>query len=283
MITLLPLALAVLGPRAALAQPACSEVESAAQLQVELTRAETAFANLQVESFLETSDEVIFSLPCLGEALDQEAVARLHRLQGLRQYVAGESERAVLAFASARAADPSYVLPTWLVPEGHALRDLYGQFPLENAVFEPAPRPREGSLRFDGLERYERPQRWPTLVQVLDGAGLPVSTAYVFPGDALPAYPMVEPEPESAARVAQPRRAITLSLAGSAALAGVASGLLYGAASAAAADFEADQPTWDRADLEGARRDTNTLVVASGATAALGVGLGATALLLVQW
>lgn len=278
--------LLVIGPRVVHAQAACPAPTRAAALEQTLARAETAFSELQVETFLEAMDEASYAVPCLVDVLDVGAVARIHRLQGLRQFVASEEARAVQAFAAARAADSTYILPSWLVPEGHMIRDLYGQFPLDNAAAERVPRPRDGAVRFDGVEGLDRPTRWPTLVQVQDANGVPVASAYLFPGDAMPAYPMLAAEPQDArARTGgeAPQRRARLALAGGSLAAGIAAGALYGLAAGSASDFDADHPEWDRADLVASRARTNSLVVASGSSAALAVGAGVAALVLLQW
>lgn len=290
--TTLLTALLLLGARPAAAQAPCQAPGTTNELNTTLTRAETAFGELNVEPFMEAMDEAIYLIPCLGEALDQSTAARVHRLQGIRQFVASEEARASQAFGAARAADPAYVLPTWLVPEGHAVRDLYGSFPLENASTETVAAPLSGSLRFDGVEGLERPTRWPTLVQVLEPSGRPMATAYLYPGDAMPTYPMAKPPPGAVAEVGtgeivpagpSPRRKLGFAIGGVGILSGIAAGALYGAAAAAASDFEADHPAWTRDDLVASQGRANALVISSGSAAALALGAGATAFILVRW
>lgn len=285
MIRALPL-LCLLASGSAFAAPNCSTPIPVSTLRAGLSQAESAFSALDVERFTTTMDDVVYEIPCLSEPAEPALVAQLHRLQGIRQFVAHDDQRAAEAFAAARGADPSYQLPTWLVPDGHAIRDLYGRVPLDNGTFDPVPPPATGTLRFDGLEGSRRPTGWPTLVQLLDAQGRPLSTAYLFPGEAMPAYDAGKPAvtavagPEPAGRS---RRGAGLALVGATAASGLASGLLYGLAGANAADFERDHPAWDRADLVGQRARTNDLVAASGALAAVAAGCALTATFVVRW
>lgn len=283
MIRALPL-LCLLAPLSASAADNCGSPVTSADLRVALDRAESAFSALDVERFTTTMDDIIYEVPCLAEPAQPALAAQLHRLQGIRQFVAHDEQRAAEAFAAARAADPSYVLPTSLVPDGHAIRDLYGRVPLENGSFDALPQPREGTLRFDGVAGNLRPTGWPTLVQVLDGDGLVAQTDYLFPGDAMPAYDADNHVATSvAAPSGRPGRRVGFTLVGATAVSGLGAGLLYGLASASAADFERDHPDWDEADLIGQRARTNELVLGSGALAALAAGCALTATLVVRW
>lgn len=270
-------------PRARSAE-VCPDVIPQSRLRDTLSAAETAMGQLDVETFLAAMDTVAFEVPCLGEVLDRPTIARLHRLQGIRQFVANDEDRAALAFAAARSIEPNYALPTWLVPDGHALRGVYGLVPLENAQSARLPAPRTGSLLVDGQEGLDRPTRWPTFVQVLNSAGQPMASAYLFPGDAPPAY-AAAPDPISTATPVPPAapRRIGLALGGGALAAGAASGALYGLAAANAADLRESHPDWDLDDLERARGRTNGLLVGSGVAAVAGLGLGSAALILVRW
>ena len=284
MIRALPL-LCLIAPSLAFAADPCQTPISAEAMRAALTQAESAFSALDVERFTTTMDDVAFEVPCLSEPADAALAGRLHRLQGIRQFVAQDEQLASEAFAAARAADPSYALPTWLVPDGHAIRDLYGRLPLENGSFDELSPPSVGALAFDGVQGLRRPTSWPTLVQVLDAEGRPVSTAYLFPGDAMPTYDASPTLASAPARTPsrRPGRKVGFTLVGATAAGGVAAGLLYGLASASAADFERDQPDWDAADLKAHRARTNDLVAASGALAATAAGCALTATFIVRW
>ena len=59
---------------------------------------------------------------------------------------------------------------------------------------------------------------------------------------------------------------------GTGAVAAVVSGVFYALAASSAQTFQADQPSWDRADLEAQRAQTNTWVAASGVAGGVAVG-----------
>ena len=280
-----------LGAAPAFAEAPCSAAASRADLRGALQAAESAFGALDVETFTSSMDDAIFMVPCVHETLDSAEIARFDRLQGIRQFVANQEDRAVQSFAAARATEPDYQLPTWLVPEGSAIRDLYGRMPLENGTRERQPAPVQGSLRFDGVEGRERPVGWSTLVQVFDGTGAVIATAYLYPGDAMPAYAaVVEPVAargsDGSAGSTGGRalsRKVGFGLIGAGVGSALGAGALYGLASASNADFNADHPEWDEGDLLRSQTHTNNLVIASGALGVLAAGAGLSAALVVEW
>ena len=120
--SLLPLSAGLLwlslGAAPAFAEAPCSAAASRADLRGALQRAESAFGDLDVETFTSSMDDAIFMVPCVHETLDSAEIARFHRLQGIRQFVANQEDRAVQSFAAARATEPDYQLPTWLDAAG---------------------------------------------------------------------------------------------------------------------------------------------------------------------
>lgn len=276
------IALALVGlALAGTSDKACPAPVTAAELQQSLQEAETAYSRLDVEAFSDAMDQASFQVPCLAEAVDTGLVARVHRMEGLRQYVALSEERAVQAFAAARAADPTYVIPTWLVPDGHELRQLYGQMPLQNGEIEEVPAPLAGGLRFDGQAASARPARWPTLVQVLDPDGRTVASAYLFPGDALPPY-LAAPSAERPAS-SPGARAPRLVLLGSSVALAVGAGVTWGLAGAAERSFDDPHPEWGLAELEAQRAQTNTLATGSALLGLAALGTGAVAVFAFAW
>ena len=129
-----------------------------------------------------------------------------------------------------------------------------------------------GYLAFDGSIGSERPTSFPTIVQVMSGEGSVVTTDYVEPGEALPAYEVGVPDlpgPD------HPLRAPLLASGGGAA---VLAGALYGLAWVARSNY--DSPSIEtEGQLDTLRRQTNTLCIGSAIAGGVAVSLGAGAVL----
>lgn len=134
---------------------------------------------------------VIETLPCLSEIASKDLAARIHRLVGLRARIEdGTDQRARLAFASARAADTTYDLPSWLAGPLDPERAEYVAIPLDLISKVEARQPTEGTVVFDGLTDRQRPANVPTLFQHAIGTHV-TDTVYLWPKDPTPDYPMV--------------------------------------------------------------------------------------------
>lgn len=260
------------------ARAGCPEVVDTSRFTAELALADARFAAMDGASFAATMDEASFLVPCLGEVVGPELASHYHRLQGLRLFMTRNEERAMQAFAAARSAVREAELPLDLVPEGHAIRELW-------ATADPSgpstavPAPVDGWLGFDGVPGDRRPQTRPTLVQVVTSDGRVEATAWLEPGDPLPAYAAVAPVPTVAAR--HGTRGPLLIGGGAAAVLG---GVLYGIASSRAAGLDDPQPadvTID--DLRATQRTTNTLVVASAVAGGVSVATVGTAVVVGRW
>lgn len=272
------LAVGLGAPLGALATPEeCPEPVGVEALTARMDTAEAAFSGLDLDTFTEELDVAAIELGCLQGTLSTPQVARYHRLQGLRQFVARNEDRAVQAFAAGRNSLPDFELSPALVPEGHVIRDLYERMPLANGSTRTVGEPRRGTLLFDGIESTERPTAWPTLVQLLDRDGETEATVYAYPGDALPGYaakPLAAP-PVAALPFLRTKR--QLYMAGGGLLLGAAAGVTYGLAAVSAETFEQDHPEWDNDRLVAHRKKTNMLVGLSIGLGAGAVGLTTTA------
>jgi len=252
---------------AAVAAPAaCPAPLAPAALEASLREAESAWSALDVQRFDGVMDSVALTLPCLDAVVTPSVASRYHLLQGLRLYAAGDERRAVLAFAAARWADRDATVSDALVPEGHAIHELFASIPIDGADTESLPIPRGVRLVLDGTERSVRPHDWPTLFQI---EGSDVETVYLLPGEPTPVYPAVHPPVEALPFVHSTPQLVFL---GTGAVAAVVSGVFYALAASSAQTFEADQPSWDRADLEAQRAQTNTWAAASGVAGGVAVG-----------
>jgi hypothetical protein len=253
---------------------ACPEDISAQRFQAQLELAEGRFLAMDGAVFSVAMDEASFMVPCLTELVTPALASQYHRLQGLNLFMSRNEERAKAAFAAARAANPQAELPLELVPEGHAIRELWATAdPSGPSVRIGAPV--TGYLSFDGETGDRRPQTRPTLLQVVSGEHTPTASVWLEPGDPLPAYesiPLPVARDQQDQRFSLPRVPL-LAGSGAAALLG---GVLYGVAATRAARFEGPKPadmTLD--DLRGSQRATNTMVVGSvvaGGVSALTLG-----------
>jgi hypothetical protein len=251
---------------AAAAPAACPERLAVAALDTNLREAESAWGAMDVQRFNGVMDSVAIALPCLDAVVTPSLASRYHLLQGLRLYAAGEERRAVLAFAAARWSDRSTTISVTLVPEGHAIHELFASLPIDGADTERLPPPRGVRLVLDGTERSARPRDWPTLFQIADSD---VETVYLLPGGPTPVYPAIDPPVDALPFIHSKPQLVFL---GTGLAAAAVSGVFYALAGSSAHTFEEDHPSWDRADLEAQQARTNTWVAASGVAGGVAVG-----------
>lgn len=257
----------------ALAAP-CPDGLSAQTIDAALFDAESAIGQLQSDRFLTETEDLTLTVACLREPIDASFAAHVHRVVGMRAFIGRQGEDVTGAFSAARAADPTYVWPETILPEGHGLRDQLREAPTLDAV-RPLPRPRAGVLRFDGVEGLERPTDRPTVMQVLDADGEVVATGWLHPTDALLPYdarrPVLPPLPTG------PRR-VRSSLLVAAVTGTVASAGLYGWA--AAGPSQGFEKASDLDEILSAQRSTNTLVTLSAVSGSVAVSSLTAALLI---
>lgn len=248
--------------------------------------AEAAFSDLNLDAFHASLDALGFAVPCLGAPLAPEQAARFHRLQGLRQFLANEENAALRSFQAAQAADPSYRFPTTLVPEGHAILDLYARAATPAPTLPSAPA-LEGVVYVDGRPQAPMPTSGPALVQVVH-QGRVLSTAYHLPGDA-PSYALAA-EPRFS--MAAPERgpilgASALALRRPRFFAGLGIGALalggWALAAQAQGTYQQPQPTWGEAELRRQERLTNGLTLGAGAASLVSLGLMGSAVMVLRW
>lgn len=255
---------------------------TATALAERITAAQSAYSALDVSQFRAVMADVDRGLPCVTDELPKHLVAEVHRAMGLREFLDRQSDRSTAAFAAARSIEPTYRFPESLVPAGNpALVDYLAVDP-DGAPAAALPPPMSGRLLLDGMPSGRRPTTLPTMVQLVDGEGRVTATAYLWPGDAVPAY---TPRPPDAPDPHRPRSDLDLRAdpawtRGAVALAAVA-GLLYGGAYVAHRSY--DDPETEPSRLDGLRATNNGLVLASGAVAVGALGVGASAFLVARF
>jgi len=262
----------------------CAQPTQERNVREALDEAYQQLEALDIEAFKGATDDLDAVLPCLGEALTPRVIAEVHRTKGIRAF--GERDpMAEQMFAAARTIEPGYRFPTTLVPEGNPVRTTYQSVDISTAPREEVPRPGMGDLRIDGYSSNQRPIAWPTLVQYLEADGDVGFTAYLMPGEPIPAYPLVAltpdpvpvplplplPQPTPEPQPPPPTKSARVPLLVAAGITGIGAGIAYGMAGASERKFK--DPTTPDADLDGLRGQTNTLVLvgAFGGVAAIGL------------
>lgn len=171
----------------ALADCPSGERTRASALASSLSRAETAFAEMDEAGFLRARAEVRAVFECLGERLEPHQVVSLHVHEALAAFLDGNETATVESLQAATRVYGGDALPSRVAPAGTALRTLYDDAwhdtPRESQPFVAAKRT---VVYVDGKKSTSRPVRTATLVQVESGGSL-VDTAYLRPGEALPA------------------------------------------------------------------------------------------------
>jgi len=259
---------------AQLAWGGCDAPVPVPALTSELALAEQAWTALDAAAFEDHLADALVRLVCVDAVVTPADVGRLHRLQGLRAFAAGDDAAASAAFAAARAAAPDLDL-RGLVREGHTLRDLWAAAPrpADAVVLPPGDRVK---LWVDGALATERPAARPWLLQVTDRDAVAL-TEWVASGPPLGTWPIRPGWRPPDATPPRGRGAGRALLGVGVALLGGSAALLGGAV-ATRADFWEPHPEWDRADLDRAQRTTNGLTVAAavvGAVGATSIGVGA--------
>lgn len=224
--------------------------------------------------FTAAADAVVLDVACVDVVLEPPTVARVHRLLGLRWFVARKDEAAAQAFAAARRADPTLRLEG--LPEGHVALELFERFDPRTLRDTPVAPARTGALWFDGRKGPSRPEDVPTVMQRVDKDGVARVTAYVAPDEPLPDY-----EARALPRETTQATRCRAQVAGwwaATGVAAVASGVLAGLSVGAEANFYEAQPTWTEEDFARQRGRTNGLVIGSATAGGVALGLSAVAL-----
>jgi len=237
----------------------CPQQLTREDIDEQITLAETAYADIEVEAFRDRMNELNgLLLPCIGDLLPGPAAARTHRLLSLQQLELGNDEAAAASWSAVPRLDPDLPLPEAWLPADHPLRSVAP----DTGRTRRAPEPRSGHLAFDGVTSRDRPKDAPTIAQRFDAAGVAVSTAYLAADDPLPPYEAIP----------RTRNRLMLGAAG-AGVAGLAtltaSWLQYRSLLANAAD-----PTVPAADLDRQRATSNATYGIGAGLVGIGVGLG---------
>ena len=149
------------------ATPKCSDSLRKKDFVQYLDSIELDFVKADLPSIEKKLNALENNIPCLNQRLLPEQAARYHILSGLRYWIADNEEQAKRSFAVAKRTDPNATISTHAFPQEHFIHELYAQVtPVEydSVTTQPA----TGSYSFDGYLIPRRPQRAPTIMQIVD-------------------------------------------------------------------------------------------------------------------
>lgn len=159
-----------------------------------------AFSRMDADRFGTASESVAKDLDCLTAPLTPQDSARLHLNRGLASFLSEDAPATILAFRAAISADPSVQLPEQVAPPGHPLTERFrtAEQWAPSQTFVRLPPPRRGWLQVDGQRAKQVPTDRPYIFQHLVDDQTVVESAYLSPGDAIPAYASVRETTRSA-------------------------------------------------------------------------------------
>jgi len=276
-----------------------------AKLATSLRAALGSFQAMDLESFTAHRLDANRSIACLPVVIAREDAAAYHRLEAFDAFLARDADRAFQHFRAALYAHWEYELPESIAPHGNPIREAWtdaGSYPMP--VYGTVDLPRKTTLMIDGREQTGRPEELAAVVQLVHADGSVLYSKYLPAGAPDPDWksgkPIAPPPPKPVAqgrssegknpsmkvktggrppKVREPIEVNVPMLAGGT-TALIAGGVLYLAAASSRASFDDLSTPFE--DLDGLQTRTNSLVVASGVSAGVGVGLGA-ASFVVTW
>jgi len=149
--------------------------------------AEQAYLAGDTGDLLAARHDVRGGVECLDESITPETAAAVHRAFALAAFWDGDDAGAANAMQAALIAEPSWEPDPLLAPPGGDLDRLIRSArderePSRSTLTAPAGL----ALRLDGAPSWRKPDRLPVVLQLIDGQGQPMQTAYVPPGAPLP-------------------------------------------------------------------------------------------------
>lgn len=245
--------------------PLSSQLEDAVPRAVKV--ADTAIAALDTDALGAAMIAVEAAVRCQPTPILAADAADVHRVSGIAAFVTGDEAHAGAWFEAARAVDPTITLGQDIGGPLSALWDR--STTVTPAERRPLPRPLEGALLVDGTEAESAPAYLPFVLQ--HTLGTQVQAAWLqLPAAPLPDYP-------SRTLPKQNARSYAIAAGTSFVLSAVA---LTGAQSMRQ---RFNSPGTSYAEVEGLVRANRALGVTGYTLATVGVGLGAAALITVEF
>lgn len=174
---------------ASLAEAACpsGKTVSAGTLLSALSKAESAFADMDEAAFKIARTEARASFDCLDDRLTTDQVVALHIHEALAAFLDGKEPETIQSLQAATRVYGGDALPSRVAPSGTALRDLYDDawhdIPRDTETFAI---PKRTSVYVDGKRTTSRPLRTAALIQLEDSNGKLLYTGYLHPDEPLP-------------------------------------------------------------------------------------------------
>jgi hypothetical protein len=281
----------------------CARAYTGQEMISDLSVMSASLRQLDEDSFKVAGANLEKNLPCVRTPVQPQVFASAYRMVGAYQFLAGDKAQAARWFRVALELNPAYEWDVSEFPVDHPIRQAYlaernaaasSKTPLTGKVLN---EPAGAKLFLDGraLTKPAATLDRPHLLQVV-GADNTVRQVYLIEGNAIPDQYLRSEESAAAAAVVaggkkadknapvranpddpyavqkiqrvRPKAKTPLMIAGGAIALG--SGAIYGASFATRSSFDGATTT---KDLEHFRGLTNTLVVAAGATFAVGIGV----------
>lgn len=175
----------------------CPRTFDTSELSSAITAAERAFSEMNSGELAVAEGDVRARLVCIGERLDPEVLARVHRVEALSAYVTGNQAHVPAALAGVLTAEPGHDIPTSLVPEDHPIREQrrFATKLLKDGLPRPLMKPTSGWFEVDGDPDHVPTTTSASIIQQIDGQGMVIETRYVWPEDDLGAWARVDDGP----------------------------------------------------------------------------------------
>lgn len=278
----------------------CEQAYTTGELTEDLGAMTAALRGDDRDEMIRVGDRMETGLPCIRTKVPGQVIATAFRFVGAAQFYQGEQREARRWFRTAIELAPTYDFDVSEVPLGSPLRALFESVKGSagtDAVAVPGKElqaPAGAELWLDGrkLKRPEATLERPHLLQVVATSDGTIRTAHLVDGNAFPEEYLTEaavaavatPETESkkdpgahqpnydlaVVQVKRVRPAAKTPLMVAGGVVALAGAGLYGATFATRDQFRNATTT---ADLERYQSLTNTLVLVSGATVAVGLGV----------
>lgn len=272
---------------AATARAACPAAIPTTTFANDLALAQASYTELDVEGFRAAMARAHEDLPCLDEEIPPHLAAEMHRFEGLLAFLDRRSDRSTTAFAAARSIEPHYHFLDSFVPPGNPVLGDYSALNPDDGQTIVLAEPAEGRVVLDGRSSLARSGSFPTIFQLVSDSGEVQTTHYLWPEDPVPPYlersvPITNQQrTRGSGAVAVVRTGPDRGLLTGAGLCTAAAALLYGGAFVVHQRY--DNPDTGIEQLGGLRAANNTLVLASGASAGVALGLTTSAFLVARF